>query len=144
MQLVVFRLGNENFGVNVGDVKEIIRVGEVTAIPNAPRYIDGIINLRGRITTIVNLRKKLGMETGQIDNNSRIIVLENEQSNLGMIVDSVAEVKYIKDEQIDTLPAMFSAEMDGDCFQGICKLPDQLLILIDLKKVIRDLDMSVF
>lgn len=143
MQLVVFRIGDEAFGVDVSEVREIIRVGEITSIPNAPHYIDGIINLRSRITVVMNLRKKIGLESKPVDGNSRIIILETCDNNMGIVVDSVAEVKYVSNEQIETLPAMMCSSVDSDCIRGVCKLPDQLLILIDLKKLVMSSEINI-
>ncbi|MCD1293936.1 chemotaxis protein CheW [Methanocella sp. CWC-04] len=141
-QLVVFRLGQEEFGVDISQVREIIRVSEITSIPNAPSYIDGVINLRGQITTVVNLRKKMGLEDKPVDGNSRIIVVEIDKNIVGMMVDSVTEVKYIAGSQIEMLPGMISGSVSGEYIQGVCKLPNRLLILVDLKKVISEVGLG--
>lgn len=136
MQLVVFRLGNEEFGADISQVREIIRVGEITSIPQAPSDIHGVINLRGQITTVVNLRRRLGMEDRDIDGNSRIVVVEVGGKTMGMMVDNVSEVKYIKGSQVDDISKVMAAEENQSYLLGVCKLKNNLLILIDLKKLL--------
>ncbi len=136
LQVVIFNLGNERYGVETSQVKEIIRAEEITAIPNAPDFIEGVINLRGQITTIINLRKRFGMESKPIDNDTRIIVFENEGNTIGMMVDTVTEVKYLSKENIEELPNLITARSESKFLRGIGKLPDGLLILVDLDKVL--------
>ena len=136
LQVVIFNLGNERYGVETSQVKEIIRAEEITAIPNAPEFIEGVINLRGQITTIVNLRKRFGMEPKPIDNDTRIIVFEHTGSTVGMMVDTVTEVKYLSKENIEELPNLITARSESKFLRGIGKLPDGLLILVDLDKVL--------
>ncbi len=136
MQLVVFRLGNEEFGADISQVREIIKVGEITSIPQAPQYIHGVINLRGQVTTVVNLRRRLGMPDRDTDNNSRIVVVESDRGTMGMMVDSVTEVKYISGEQVEPFGSMLSGGEAQGCILGVCKLKDHLLILVDLKKAL--------
>ncbi|MBO8181007.1 MAG: chemotaxis protein CheW [Archaeoglobus sp.] len=143
LQLVIFNLGNERYGVETSQVKEIIRVEEITAIPNAPEFIEGVINLRGQITTIINLRKRFGMEPKPIDNDTRIIVFEHNGSTIGMMVDTVTEVKYLAKENIDELPEIITSRTESKFLRGVGKLPDGLLILIDLGKVLSGEELSV-
>jgi purine-binding chemotaxis protein CheW len=142
MQLVVFKLGDEEFGTDINEVREIIRVGDITKMPNAPDFIEGMINLRGQLTTIVNLRKKMQIVDKAVDASSRIIIVQTEKNSVGMMVDSVTEVKYIKSEQTETLPQMLVTNLSAEYIKGICKLPNRLLILVDLKKVINDIDLG--
>ncbi len=136
MQLVVFRLGNEEFGADISQVREIIKAGEITSIPQAPPYVHGVINLRGQVTTVVNLRRRLGMPDKTADVNSRIVVAEVDHSTVGMMVDSVTEVKYISGEQVEPFGnGLAGSEMQGYIL-GVCKLKDHLLILVDLKKTL--------
>jgi purine-binding chemotaxis protein CheW len=142
MQLVVFRLGNEEFGADISQVREIIRAGEITSIPQAPDYIHGVINLRGQVTSVVNLRRKLGMPDKNTDNNSRIVVVEAERSTVGMMVDSVTEVKYINGGQVEPFGNVLNNGEAHNCILGVCKLKDHLLILVDLKKVLEGVIVS--
>jgi purine-binding chemotaxis protein CheW len=138
VQLVIFKLSTEEFGVDISQVREIIRVGEVTRIPGSPAYVDGVINLRGQVTTVVNLRNRLGMDGRPIDTNARIMILEVDKNVIGVIVDSVTEVKNLASAQIDALPEALSSSVSSVYIQGVGKLDGRLLILVDLKQVIRD------
>jgi purine-binding chemotaxis protein CheW len=137
-QLVVFRLGTEEFGVDISQVREIIRVGDITRIPGSPRYVDGVINLRGQVTTVVNLRHRLGLDGKAMDGNARIMILEVDKNIVGVIVDSVTEVKNLTRIQIETLPEALSSTVSSKYIQGVGKLDGRLLILVDLKQVIKD------
>ena len=137
-QLVVFRLGTEEFGVDISQVREIIRVGDITRIPGSPRYVDGVINLRGQVTTVVNLRNRLGLEGKAMDGNARIMILEVDKNVIGVIVDSVTEVKNLTAAQIEVLPDALSTTVSSRYIQGVGKLEGRLLILVDLKQVIKD------
>lgn len=136
LQVVVFHLGGEEYGADISQIREIIRVGEITTIPQAPIDITGMINLRGHITTVVNLRKRLGMEERRVDGSSRIVIVEVEGKTVGLMVDNVSEVKHIKGSQVDPVNQVLVANPDQSYIQGICKLKSSLLILVDLKKVI--------
>lgn len=136
IQVVVFRLGDEEYGADISQIREIIRVGEITTIPQAPPDIDGVINLRGNITMVVNLRKRLGMEEREIDGNSRIIVAEVGGKTVGFMVDNVSEVKYIKGAQIEPMGSILAEDSGHSYILGICKLKNHLLILVNLRKVI--------
>ena len=137
-QLVVFRLGTEEFGVDISQVREIIRVGDITRIPGSPRYVDGVINLRGQVTTVVNLRHRLGLDGKDMDGNARIMILEVDKNVVGVIVDSVTEVKNLAASQIEALPDALSSSVSSKYIQGVGKLDGRLLILVDLKQVIKD------
>jgi purine-binding chemotaxis protein CheW len=136
MQLVVFRLGNEEFGADISQIREIIRTGGTTSIPQAPEYITGVINLRGRVTSMVNLRLRLGMPDRPADGNTRIVIVEVGRSTVGLMVDSVTEVKYINGNQIEPFSGFLAGNELQSYILGVCKLKDHLLILIDLKKVL--------
>jgi purine-binding chemotaxis protein CheW len=137
-QLVVFKLGTEEFGVDISQVREIIRVGDITRIPGSPRFVDGVINLRGQVTTVVNLRNRLGLDGKDMDGNARIMILEVDKNVIGVIVDSVTEVKNLTKTQIETLPEALSTTVSSKYIQGVGKLDGRLLILVDLKLVIKD------
>lgn len=132
-QLVVFHLDDEAFGVDIAQVKEIIKMAEITQMPNAPEFVEGIINLRGQITTIMDLRKRLGMKVAETGENTRIIIVEASGSTLGLIVDSVSEVLRMSGKDIDPPSA---ASTHAEYVQGVGKLDDRLLILLDLNRIL--------
>ncbi|RLI76574.1 chemotaxis protein CheW [Archaeoglobales archaeon] len=136
MQIIVFELGNEKYGVDISQVKEIIRVSEITRIPNTPDFVEGVIDLRGQITTVINLRKKFGMEPKPMDANTRIIIIEHNGSTIGMIVDTVSEVMHLLEEDIDKLPSVTTSNDASNILKGIAKTSNGLIILVDLIKIL--------
>jgi len=134
LQLVTFKLGNEEFGVDILKVQEINRMMNITRIPNAPIFIEGVINLRGKIIPIVDLRKRLGFKNGHFDKTTRIIVVELDGLVLGFIVDSVSEVLRVPENTIEPPPSVV-ASVESDYIEGVGKLNDRLLILLELKKI---------
>ncbi|WP_462273556.1 chemotaxis protein CheW [Methanohalophilus sp.] len=135
VQVIVFNMGEERYGVDISQVKEIIKPPKITRIPNSPDFIEGVTNLRGQITTIINLRKRFSKEAKETDNDTRIIVIEYENVVIGMIVDSVNEVKYLSSNDIDELPDIITSRDESKFLTGVGKLEDGLLTLIDLDKV---------
>jgi purine-binding chemotaxis protein CheW len=134
LQLVTFKLENEEFGVDILKVQEINRMVNITRIPNAPHFVEGVINLRGKVIPIVDLRKKLGFQSKEYDKSTRIIVVELDGLVIGFIVDSVSEVLRIPSNTIEPPPSMV-AGIESEYIEGVGKLDDRLLILLDLKKV---------
>jgi purine-binding chemotaxis protein CheW len=134
LQLVTFKLENEEFGVDILKVQEINRMVNITRIPNAPHFVEGVINLRGKIIPIVDLRKKLGFKSKEYDKSTRIIVVELDGLIIGFIVDSVSEVLRIPSNTIEPPPSMI-AGIESEYIEGVGKLDDRLLILLELKKV---------
>ena len=134
LQLVTFKLGTEEFGVDILKVQEINKMMSITKIPNAPTFIEGVINLRGKIIPIVDLRKRLGFRDQMYDKSTRIIVVELDGLVLGFIVDSVSEVLRIPENTIEPPPSMV-AGIESEYIEGVGKLDDRLLILLELKKV---------
>lgn len=136
VQLVVFRLGNEEYGVEITQVREIIKMKEITRIPNAPDFVEGVINLRGQITTVTDLRKRLGTNGSNHNNDqTRIIIVELNSSTIGMIVDSVSEVLRLGKNEIDSTPEIVS-NLETKYIRGVGKLKDRLLILLDLNRIL--------
>ena len=134
LQLVTFQIGNEEFGVDILKVHEINRVIQVTKVPNAPGYVEGVINLRGKVIPIVNLRLKLGLQKKQEDKNTRIIVVELDGKTIGFLVDAVSEVLRIPRSITEPPPPMV-AGIQSEYITAVGKLEDRLLILLDLDKV---------
>lgn len=134
LQLVTFKLGTEEFGVDILKVQEINKMMNITKIPNAPMFIEGVINLRGKIIPIIDLRKRLGFRDQPYNKSTRIIVVELDGLVLGFIVDSVSEVLRIPENTIEPPPSMV-AGIESEYIEGVGKLDERLLILLELKKV---------
>ena len=137
--VVGFRVGRETYGVPITSLHEIVRVPEITAVPDAPDYLEGVINLRGKIVSVVDLRKRFGL-AAKLDRRSRILVVEHRARLVGMIVDSASEVLKIPEGDIEAAPTMMK-EAGLDCVTGLGKFQDRLIILLDIGKVLgaRDL-----
>lgn len=134
LQLVTFKLDNEEFAVDILKVQEINKMTDITRIPNAPPFVEGVINLRGKIIPVVDLRKRLGFEGRSFGKSTRIIVVELEGMVLGFIVDSVSEVLRISESTVEPPPSLVSG-MESEYIEGIGKLENRLLLLLELKKV---------
>jgi purine-binding chemotaxis protein CheW len=143
VQLVSFKLGKETFAVNVDQVREIGKVEQITHIPKMPNYVEGVMNLRGQITTIIDLRMRFGITgEGGRTAQSRIIVAEIGENQLGIIVDSVQDVTRVAKQSISPPPKTVSKKVDTSFLTGICKLPDRLIMLLDLSKLLSDEEME--
>jgi purine-binding chemotaxis protein CheW len=134
LQLVTFKLENEEFGVDILKVQEINRMLTITRIPNAPPFVEGVINLRGKIIPIVDLKKRLGFIGKPYDKSTRIIVVELDGLILGFIVDSVSEVLRISESTVEPPPSIIGG-IESDYIEGVGKLDNRLLILLELSKV---------
>ena len=137
LQLVVFRLGDEEFGVEIGNVQEIIRMTSITRIPQAGDYVNGIINLRGRIIVVINLNVVMGMENAvKSDENARIIVADIGNTVVGFMVDSVSEVIRLPTKDIEPAPAIIADRIGTEYLRGVGKMENRLLILLKLDKIL--------
>ncbi len=136
LQIVGFRIGRETFGLPIGAVREIVRVPEITSVPNAPDFIEGVINLRGRIIPVVDLRKRFGETVGPPNKKNRIVVVEVENRLLGLMVNSASEVLKIPPSEIEAPHSVFQ-EGDLNYITGVGKLHGRLVILLDLSKVLQ-------
>jgi purine-binding chemotaxis protein CheW len=134
-QLVVFDLASEFYGVDIGDVREIIRMQNVTRVPGTPVYMEGVINLRGKVVPVVDLRKRLDLKVKQQTKESRIVVVDIGGKDVGVIVDGVTEVLRIPLASVEP-PSQMIANSDSAYLRGIAKLGDKLVILLDLDKVL--------
>ncbi len=139
MQLVVFDLASEYYGVDIGDVREIIRMQTITRVPGAPPFVEGIINLRGQVIPVVDLRKRLELEISEQTADSRIVWVTINGQDVGVIVDAVTEVLRIPLTSIEPPSSMVSS-VDSDYLRGIAKLEDRLIILLDMSKVLAMID----
>ena len=133
---VIFRLGDEEFGVDVMNIKEIAKLSTITRVPRLPDFIEGVINLRGCLATVINLRKRFGFVPKEIDSDSRIIIAECEGKAFGMLVDAATEVLKILVSDIETTPEMVTTEISKVHLKGVGKVGDRLIILLDLKHVL--------
>jgi len=133
--IVGFRVGRETYGVPITALHEIVRVPEITAVPDAPHYLEGVINLRGKIVSVVDLRKRFGKPATELNRRCRILVVEHDGRLVGMIVDSATEVLKIPGNDIEAAPATMQ-EGGLDCVTGLGKYKGRLIILLDINRVL--------
>ena len=133
-QLVIFKLANEDYGLPISKVQEINRMVAVTKLPNSPEFMEGIINLRGRIIPVLDLRKRFGFNTREHQDDTRIIVVDISGQTVGLIVDAVHEVAKIPGDCIEPPPPSFV--MDAQFVQGIGKFADALVVILDIDRII--------
>jgi purine-binding chemotaxis protein CheW len=134
-QLVVFHLGAELYGVEIARVHEIIRLMQVTRVPRAPSFVEGVINLRGKVIPVVDLRRRFGLPQADHTRASRIVVVELSDHVVGIIVDGVSEVLRVNTATIEP-PSPVVAGIDSEYLSGIAKVDEQLIILLDLDRVL--------
>ena len=140
LHLVTFRVGTELFGVPISAVQEIVRVPAIARIPQSPEFVEGVINLRGRVITVIDMRKRLGQPAPELgadaaSRKARILVVEAEGRLVGVIVDEVAEVLRLSEDQTEPAPPMV-AGISNQYIRGVGKLKDDLLILIEIEKIL--------
>jgi len=135
LQIVGFRIGNETYGVRIGSVREIVRVPEITAVPSAPDTIEGVINLRGKIIPVMDLRKRFGLTEITTDKKNRILVVELDNKLLGLIVNSASEVLKIPPSDVEAPGSVF-ADGESGYVTGVGKLKGRLIILLDISKLL--------
>lgn len=135
IQLVGFKLGNEDFGIDIGRVQEINMMMQLTKIPNSNRFIEGVVNLRGKIVPVINLRERLGLCKKVDDGKTKIIVSDVNNKLIGYIVDEVNEVLRISRSIIEPAPEIVTG-IESELIEGVAKLEDRLLILLNLDKVL--------
>ena len=137
LQWVTFKLDNETYGINVMQVQEVLRYTEIAPVPGAPHYVLGIINLRGNVVTVIDTRSRFGLPAAEVDDSTRIVIIEAEKQVIGILVDSVAEVVYLRRSEIDNAPNV-GTEESAKFIQGVSNRGDELLILVDLDKLLSD------
>jgi purine-binding chemotaxis protein CheW len=135
IQLVSFKIGNEEHGIDVLKVREIIRMSNITRVPNTPHYIEGVINLRGKVIPIISLRMKFSLPEAENDSRTRIIVMDMDNELMGFVVDSVAEVIRIAVNEIQPPPPIVTGGIDQECLSGVIHHAERLLVLLDLEKM---------
>jgi purine-binding chemotaxis protein CheW len=137
LRWVTFRLGKEKYGVNVMQVQEVLRVTEIAPVPGAPDYVLGIINLRGNVVTVVDTRKRFGLPVKDIDDSSRIVIIEVNGNVIGMLVDSVADVADLYKSDIESAPNV-GTEESAKYIQGVASRDGELLIVDDLNRFLSE------
>lgn len=137
LQWVTFKLDCETYGINVMQVQEVLRYSEIAPVPGAPTYVLGIINLRGNVVTVIDTRSRFGLQSSDITDNTRVVIIESEKQVMGILVDSVAEVVYLRASEIDLAPNVGNDE-SAKFIQGVSNREGELLILIDLNKLLSD------
>jgi len=141
LQWVTCQLEDEVYGINVMQVQEVLRLTEIAPVPGAPDYVIGIINLRGNVVTVIDTRRRFGLPQTEAGDSSRIIIIEANNNVIGMLVDSVAEVVYLHQSEIDTAPNV-SSDDSSRFIQGVSSRDKQLLILIDVNKLLTEEEIS--
>jgi len=142
IQLVIFTIGEEEFAAEINQVKEIISPGNITRVPSAPKFVYGVINLRGKLITIVDLHRRLGFETPELSDANKVIVSDVREGVLGMMVDSVLEVARIPENQIEPPPPMSAGRIESEFIRGIAKTENRLIVILDLERVLIDAEVG--
>lgn len=135
-QFVSFKLGKEEFCVNIFSVKEINKMLKLTKIPNSPEFVEGVVNLRGVIIPVINLRRKLNMPSVENTQSTRIVVIEINNQNVGLKVDEVSEVLRIQNSLLENPPELVNG-LDSKYIKSVANLEDRLLILLDINLIIQ-------
>ncbi len=134
-QLVVFDLNEEAYGVDIESVREIIRLQEITRVPRTPDFVEGVINLRGKVIPVVELRKRFGLPVQDRNSDNRIVNVDIGGQEIGMVVDAVTEVLRISSDSVEP-PSSVITTADSGYLKGIAKLDDRLIIMLDLDQVL--------
>jgi purine-binding chemotaxis protein CheW len=136
LHLVVFRIEREEYAVPIGQVREVVRVGDITRVPHAPPHIRGVMNLRGRILPIMELRTRLGVDAVELTSRSRVVVVDVSKRMVGLLVDSVGQVTRVGESRV-TVPPEEVRSAAGEAVTGVARVGERLLLLLDLERVLR-------
>ncbi|MEX0605926.1 MAG: chemotaxis protein CheW [Marinobacter sp.] len=137
LQYVTFRLDDETYGIGVMQIQEVLRYTEIAPVPGAPDYVLGIINLRGNVVTVIDTRRRFGLADQEVTDATRIVVMESSNQVMGILVDSVAEVVYLKSSEIEIAPNVGNEE-SAKFIQGVCNKNGELIILVEFDKMLTD------
>jgi purine-binding chemotaxis protein CheW len=135
LHIVGFQVGRETYGVPITSLHEIVRVPEITVVPDAPVYLEGVINLRGKIVSVMDLRKRFGEKQVALNKQNRILVVEHSGKLAGLIVDSASEVLKIPAADVEAAPSVFQ-EGGLNCVSGLGKVKGRLVVLLDMNKLL--------
>ncbi|MBS1708724.1 MAG: purine-binding chemotaxis protein CheW [Armatimonadetes bacterium] len=135
LQTVVFRLADEAYGIDIFRVNEIIRLREITSIPKTDAHVRGLVNLRGKTIPVLDLRARFNLQQGEETENTRIIVVESDNGNVGIVVDAVTEVMTLQSDQIEDTPSLVT-DVDNDFVRGVARRNESLITLLDLDKAL--------
>ena len=136
IQVVGFYIGNDEYAINIGNVREIVSMVDIRKVPRAPKFVEGVINLRGHIISIMDLRKRFEVQSAVDTHQAKILIVEFGKSQLGMIVDNVSEVFRLNSDQLEATPDLFSGSIDSQYIQGVGKMGDRIIILLDVKRLL--------
>jgi len=134
-QLVIFDLGDEYYGIDIAAVEGIIKMQGITTVPHAPEFVEGVINLRGEVLPVIDLRKRFGLPPHEAAHETRIVVVEMDGGKAGVIVDDVSEVLRVPEEAIEP-PSPIVAGAESGMIMGIAKVDDRLIILLDMVRML--------
>jgi purine-binding chemotaxis protein CheW len=134
-QLVIFNINDESFGVEITQVKEIIKPMDIFKVPNTPDFIEGLINLRGKVHTVFNLRKRFNLPSKALDDSTKIIIVNVNSMMVGFIVDEVNEIVRIEDESIENAPKVITS-LNRKYISGVAKIGERIILLLDLSLVL--------
>lgn len=136
LQLTSFKLGHEEYAVDITAVQEIVRMSTITRVPRAPGFVEGVINLRGKIVPVIDLRRRFSMASIDATKTTRIVIIQVEGKTVGLIVDAVSEVLRLDAHAISPTPEMVASEVDSAFFKGVGQIGDRLIILLDLQRLL--------
>ena len=136
VQVVGFYIGEDEYAVNISKVREISAMVEIRKVPKSPPFVEGVINLRGGIVPVIDLRKRFDLAINENRQSAKILIVELNRNQVGMIVDNVSEVMRFYQDEIEKTPPMFSASIDSQYIQGVAKLNEKLIILLDVEKLL--------
>jgi len=143
VQVVGFYIGEDEYAVNISKVREISAMIEIRKVPKSPLFVEGVINLRGGIVPVIDLRKRFDMAVNENRQSAKILIVELNRNQVGMIVDNVSEVMRFYQDEIEKTPPMFSANIDSQYIQGVAKMNEKLIILLDVEKLLSFEEQSV-
>ncbi len=136
LQLVSFSLSTEEYGLDISAVQEIVRLTDITKVPRAPHFVEGVVNLRGKIVPVIDLCRRFGLTPEPYDKRTRIIIVTVAGRTVGFIVHAVNEVLRIAADAVDPTPELVSSDLDSTFIKGVGKLPDRLIILLDVDRIL--------
>lgn len=143
IQVVGFYIGEDEYALYIHKVREIHPMTEIRKVPRAPQFVEGVINVRGQIVPIIDLRKRFDMAPNESRQTAKILIVELDKNLVGMIVDNVSEVMRFYLDEIEKTPPMFSGSIDSQYIQGVAKLNDKLIILLNIEKLLSFEEQSV-